>query len=252
MNKYYIFLILSFPVILMQGCSFQRPKLILTAEEQYYYALYQLETRDYLKAIESYQIILNNYPGCEFIDRARYGLGMAYFENNEFILSEFHFKKVVEDFPKSELSDDAQFMAGLSNIKQTLPCELDQEKTRDAIDVLTRYLFLFPQGRHQEQAQNHLNELRSKLAEKLVKTGNFYLKLKKYEAAKIYFREVLNDYTDTAFVQEATLGLAEAFFKIGDVDNALTIYENVLEISTKKEVLQKAKKRIQDINGKKT
>src|SRR5262249_17523792 len=49
---------------------------------------------------------------------------------------------------------------------------------------------------------------RTRLARKLVDTGNLYVKLRQYDPARVYYRRAIDEYGDTVPSAEAELGLA--------------------------------------------
>ena len=52
---------------------------------------------------------------------------------------------------------------------------------------------------HVEEIQNMITELRNKLATKEFETAKFYIRIKEYEAAKIYFENILKEFYDTKY-----------------------------------------------------
>jgi outer membrane protein assembly factor BamD (BamD/ComL family) len=69
---------------------------------------------------------------------------------------------------------------------------------------------------------HRIAEARARLATKLYRTGDLYVKLKEYESARRYFRDVLTEYSESPVYGDALIGWAVASAKLGERDTALS------------------------------
>ena len=83
-----------------------------------------------------------------------------------------------------------------------------REATERAIAEWERYLQNYPGHWQNEPARERILVCRTRLADKLMRTGALYLKLSLPSPARRYFQMVATDYRDTVWVPEAELGLA--------------------------------------------
>jgi outer membrane protein assembly factor BamD len=243
------FLLCFFLLIIAAGCGPKRASMILDADDQFALAIREFEAEHYDQAIIEFQKLAFNYPGAIFIDSAQYLLGMCYFNQTEYPLAALEFNKLISSFPTSGLSDDAAFMAAFCDFKMSSRPELDQKNTEQAIQELQNFLDDYPTSDRAKEAQDLLRESRSKLAQKAYKTGCLYLKMRKYEAALIYLRYVLNEYHDTEWTASAQFEIAEAYYNQKKYEEAREEYEKFLETFPQDKLAKKAQQRLDKLSS---
>ncbi len=141
-------------------------KLYNKAAEKYHELLYKdtplrKQADNWLRTIKQFQIIYRNYPKHHKVPKALFSNGMLYrslylWNSKEIYLdrSNITLRKLVQEFPKSELSDDAQFMVGENY-------EL-YKKNKDLAQVeYARVLDLFPGGSAAQKAQQKLQQFQT-------------------------------------------------------------------------------------------
>jgi outer membrane protein assembly factor BamD len=161
---------------------------------------------DYLDAIDDLSLIKLKFSGSSIIDQAIYYLGMSYYRRSEYLLAAYEFDYLLRNYPTSELTESALYQLGLSYTGLSPQYDLDQTYTRLAISEFQNYLEFFPSGKHTSEAERRINELRNKLALKAFSTAEIYYKLDNYRASIIYYDEVLNDFFDTQYADDALHG----------------------------------------------
>ncbi|MFH1336449.1 MAG: outer membrane protein assembly factor BamD, partial [Candidatus Zixiibacteriota bacterium] len=180
----------------ISSCGPKAPQLILDAEDQYTLAKSEYEKEHWDKALLELQKLILNYPGVNFIDSAQYLLGMTYFNQKEYPSAINEFNRILTSFPTSSLGDDAGFKVAECDFEMSPKAELDQSHTQKALDELKNFLDDYPLSNKREEAQKLLNECRAKLAKKVYKGGYLYYKMRRYDAASLYFEQVLDEYQD--------------------------------------------------------
>jgi len=239
-------------LLFLMACGPKQTNLILDAEDQFALAKREFEKEHYNQAVIEFQKLIFNYPGAAFIDSAQYLLGMSYFNEQDYPLAVVEFNKLLSSFPTSLLSDDAAFMVAFSDFKMSARAELDQKHTEQAIEELQRFLDDYPASDRMEEAQELLRESRSKLAKKAYKNGRLYFKMKNYESALIYLKDVVNGYHDTKWAAPAQFQIAEVYFKQNKYDQAKEEYQKFLEDFPQDKLAKKAKERLKKLNSKET
>ncbi len=170
-----------------------------------------LEKRSFQNAIEAFETVTLNFPGCDMVDDAQFMLGDAYFAQEDFITAAFEYQRVVEDFPLSPRVEEAKFKIAGCHAEDVLVSARDQGPTFDAIFYYRQYLQDYPSGRFAEEARERIIALRSKLAVKLLDTSRFYLRMDYYEASLIYVDEVRDRYPETTQSESALIVRAQVF-----------------------------------------
>jgi TolA-binding protein len=115
---------------------------------------------------------------------------------------------MLRDYPESDSSASAAFRLGEALFGQSRGPDFDQEFTISALKQWESYQRNYPGHWLQGEAARRVGETRQRLAAKLLKTGNLYLKLRLGDPARAYFQRIIDEYPETPQAGEATLGLA--------------------------------------------
>ncbi len=184
----------------------------------------------YLDASDGFDFFTINYGGHALVDSAQYYLGMSHFQKKEYILASDAFEQLTTRYPNSAILPVAMFMIGECYWKLSPHYSLDQTHTEKAIEAYQLFIDYYPE--YQEwvkKAQDAIGLCREKLARKVFYNGVIYLKMKDFEAANLYFQQVLDQYYDTPLAADAAIKIAESLTRAGKYDEALTAYLAYLE-----------------------
>lgn len=214
--------------VVCAGCaSSSLRKAELTPEERYKQAFRLLEKGEYERAIEAFQVLIYSFPGSEIVDKAQYGLAESYFGLKDYLSAAMEYEQLVEHYPSSPLADDAQFKVALCYFRQSPKPSLDQEDTRKALEAFYRFMEDYPDSPLVPDAQTGIKDCRTKLAEKQYLNAKLYLKLKQYNAAQLYFEDILTRFPDTQWAMPAQFGMGVALLKQKKLDEALMAFQKV-------------------------
>jgi len=101
--------------------------------------------------------------------------------------------------------------------------------TLRAMDALQAFIDYYPERADRvKEAQDLIEECRSKLAHKEFASGVIYIKTKDFPSAIIYFQSVIEKYYDTEWAAEAAFRLGEAYAGDEKPDDAVAAYEAFL------------------------
>jgi len=179
-------------------------------ESAYRIAKSKYDRQDYLDAIDDFTLIKLKFSGSSIIDKAIYYLGMSYYKREEFILGLYEFESLVKNYPSSSLSEDARYMLAMSYYGLSPQYSLDQTYTRYAISEFQNFLELYPKSKYAGEADRKIQEMREKLALKAYKSADLYFNLDNYRSALVYYDEILNEYFDTKYADDALYGKIQA------------------------------------------
>ena len=163
---------------------------------------------DIVDAIELLKAYTSSSSGAADVDEAIYLLGQCYLKNRDWTLAASEFEHVVRDYPESDSSASASFRLGEAYYGQSRQEDFDQEYTLKALDQWQTYMRSFQGHWLNPEAEKRILQARTRLANKLADNGTLYMKLHLYEPARFYFRQVVQDYSDTSAIQEAEFGMA--------------------------------------------
>jgi len=164
---------------------------------------------NYLDAIPDFKAYVEQYPGTDLTDDALYYLGRSYIQEKEYALASAQFDRLLRDFPSSPLQADALLELARCDDLQSHPAPLDQTETERALTRYNQFVEQYPGHARVGEAKARIQVLRDRLAEKLLRSGRLYLKLRKYAASEFYLNRMLREYPDCKWVGEATRLLRE-------------------------------------------
>lgn len=173
------------------------------------------ERRAYIDAVELLKSYIDSAQGSARVDEAIYLLGACYLKQREWALAVDQFDRIARDYPESDSSGSAAFQLGEAYFGQSRKADFDQEYTHRALEQWERYLRGYPGHWLNAEAERKVLDARLRLAEKLIGTGDLYVKLGFLEPARVYYRKVIADYGDTSFRPWAELGEARVDAKEG-------------------------------------
>lgn len=178
---------------------------------------------DYALAIEALAPFSTSGSGAANVDEAVYLLGLCRLKIKEWALAQGDFERVVREYPESDSAPSASFRIGEAMWGQSRQPDFDQEYTLKALEQWMAYKRDHPEHWLNDQATRKIGEARAKLATKLYRTGDLYVRLREYEPARKYFMDVLTEYSETPVYGDALLGWAMASARLGERDTALAV-----------------------------
>lgn len=149
------------------------------------------------------------------VNQARYYIGQAYFNDEQFITAGAEFARLAGELGRTELADDARFMACRAYEELSPGPQLDQEYTRGAIEHCEGLLTYFPDSEFADEARAVVDRMRNRLGEKVFETGTWYERRRAYDSAIIYYEQVADDYGDTDWAPRALRRLIGIYEELG-------------------------------------
>lgn len=175
-------------------------------EKAYLMAKSKYDRRDYLDAIDDFNLIKLKFSGTSIIDKAIYYLGMSYYKREEFILAAYEFEVLIKSYPTSRFAEDSRYRLAMCYYQLSPAYNLDQTYTRYAINDLQNFLDLYPHSKFAVEADRRIHQLKNKLALKEYRSAELYFTLGKYKSALVYYDAVLNEFFDTDYADDALYG----------------------------------------------
>ena len=147
--------------------------------------------------------------------QVRYYLAECTLDGRDFIEAARQFRRVADEFPRHPLAPDALLRAGDAFAELWKAPALDPGYGRNAIETWQELMGRYPQSTAAQRARLRITELNEMFAEKEYENGMFYLRLRAYDSAIIYFRDVVAQYGESSYAPLAVLRLVDAFRRIG-------------------------------------
>jgi len=159
---------------------------------------------DYLDAIADFKAYVEQYPGTDKTDDALYYLGLSYIHEKDYALASAQLDRLLRDFPTSSFQADALIDLARCDDLQSHPAPLDQTETERALQRYNQFVDQYPDHPRVGEAKKRIQALRDRLAEKLLRSGRLYAKLRRDRAAEFYLRRLLTEYPDSKWVKDAS------------------------------------------------
>lgn len=248
MNKYRN-LILLFTALLflsIQGCNSSNKSDVNTDDPDKAFAIAKrnYDKKDYLQAVEDFSYLKIKFSGTKIIDKAQYYLAMCYYNRKEYILSAYEFENFLKNYPTSEFTVQSRFQLAMCYYGLSPKYNLDQTYSKYAITEFQNFLSLYPTDKLASDADAKIKELRDKLALKLYKSGELYMRMEDYKASIIYYDAVIEDYFDSIWADDALYGKIRALVikkKYEDVKKEIERFEKKFPTSDLLKSVQKVK-----------
>jgi len=237
--------------ILTLSCSKQQTiTIIATPEQDFNQALNLLQTKKYDKAINALQNIVFNYPGSNYAADAQFYLADAYFTKKDYQSAIAEFEFFINSFAGSQFLEEAYYKRALSYYYIVPAVVKDQTMLSKTLEILDELEERFPSTRYQEDIIQLRSKIADRWAEKSYNTGVLYFKGGEYDASRVYFDFVLNEYPETKWINNCKLYIAQIYEKNDSLYKAESLYNTLLSDSIDVKIRNFAQERLGKIKPK--
>jgi outer membrane protein assembly factor BamD len=189
------------------------------------------ESGDYDKTIALLNDIIHAFRGTAEAEKINYYYAMAHYKQKDYIMAAHYFKTFTQGFPRSEHVEEFLFMSAYCKYLLSPRPSLDQTETQQAINELQAFINRFPQSTRVEESNNLIDELRFKLEQKAFNSAVLYFNIRDYMAAVTSFNNVIRQFPDTDFREEALFYIIRSHFLFAE--NSIQVrqlerYQNVV------------------------
>ncbi|MEO8200930.1 MAG: outer membrane protein assembly factor BamD [Gemmatimonadota bacterium] len=147
--------------------------------------------------------------------RAHFLLAECYFAQNDHLRAAREFRRVSDETPNDSLAPVALLRAGDAYSDLWRRPELDPSYGQQGLATYQELLSRYPDSPVAARARDRVAGLQDKFAEKSFKSALYYLRLKAFDSAILYFRDLLATYPRSTIAPQALLRLIEAYKAIG-------------------------------------
>jgi outer membrane protein assembly factor BamD len=166
--------------------------------------------------------LLEFSPGDRRTAQAHFLLGEARFAQNKQLEAAREFRRASDDSPNDPIAPEALLRLGDVYADLWHRPELDPSYGQTALATYQELLNRYPGTRAATRAQQRILELNERFATKSYKAALFYFRLKAYDSAILYLKDLVATYPKASVVPEALIKLVQAY-------RALNYGEDVME-----------------------
>ena len=180
------------------------------------------------KAIEIFEKVVANDLYGGYADKAQFKIGESYNKQALYAQAVMAFQRLIEEYPTSELVDEARYEVAYATYRASLDPEYNQDATDDAIMEFENFARRNSANELAAEAGKVLNILKEKRAKSVFDIAIFYERQRHYASAAVYYKEVVDKYPNTSVAPLALSKYTEVEKKAKDI--------------AEKEALKKARK----------
>lgn len=207
-------------IFVLSSCGkFEKFRKSASLPVKYKAAIEYYKKKEFDKAGILFDEILPLMKGDSTQELATFYQARCDFELGNYTLAGTHFKKFAEVFSRSELAEEAIYMAAFSLYRDSPNFNLDQTGTLSAINELQGYINNYPESKFREDCTKMIRELRKKLEKKAYEKAKLYFKTSPFNVAalKSAVIEATNfqrDFPDSDFNEEVAFLKLQSQFEL--------------------------------------
>ncbi|HKJ31850.1 MAG TPA: outer membrane protein assembly factor BamD [Balneolales bacterium] len=165
----------------------------------------------YDDASQAFQTVLSLGRGTGYAKDAQYYLAQSYFNDKQYLLAASEYKRYYTYYPKDKRREEVQFKQALCYYKLSPNYNLDQSKTEKAIELYQLFISRYPNSKLSNRAGKYIDQMRDKLARKMLEAARLYQRLRDYKASALYFGLTIDNYPETKWAQVALAEQVHAY-----------------------------------------
>ena len=222
-----IFYILLFVLVLF-GCSKDEKKVSIIKESSqelemissYNEAYIALNKGDPYFAAKKFLEAEILYPQSKWAPRAALMAAYSYYSQDYYYDAEYELKRFLKVYPNEKNVPYAHYLLGMVYYEKIVDEKKDLEPLLMAEKKFKFIEKNYPNSDFALDASYKLDLIQDYLASKEMYIGIHYMKKKKWIAAINRFKNVVNNYQETAFIDEALHRLVELYYNIGLIEES--------------------------------
>lgn len=201
----------------------------MTSREHFEYAMRFFKKKNWTKAQEEFALVTYKYSGSDVADDAQFYIGECYYNLKDYVTAAAEYDRLVTAYPKSDWVEMGMYRLVLCYYELSPGYALDQKFTLDAVNAIQNFLDLFPNSERRGEVEKYFTEIKTKLAKKHFESAHIYRRLGEYEAAIVYYDQVITDYYDGPYVAPAHYWKGYCYYKIKDFAKARLVLTRFIE-----------------------
>jgi outer membrane protein assembly factor BamD len=155
------------------------------------------------------------YPQSKWAPKAALMAGYTYYSDNYYGDAIFEIERYLKTYPNHKNVDYAYFLLAMCYYETIIDEKRDLEPLLKAKRKFEFVMNNFPNTDFSMDAKFKLDLISNKLAAKQMYIAKHYLKKEKWIAAINRYKNIIEDYSTTIYVEEALHRLVEIYYRIG-------------------------------------
>jgi len=139
----------------------------------------------------------------------------------------YHLERFIDTYPKNKNLDYAYYLLAMCYYENIEDEKRDLRPLIKSKDLFKLVIDRFPESNFAIDAKFKINFINDILASKEIYIGRHYVKKEKWIAALNRFKNIIENYEDTIYVEEAIHRIVEIYYKLG-LENEAKKYASIL------------------------
>ncbi len=174
-----------------------------------------LDEGDALAAAKKFTEAELLYPQSLWAPRSSLMSAYSYYKQSYYINAIDELRRFIKIYPNNERIDYAYYLLGMCYYEQIADEKKDLGSIIDAKQIFNFIIKDFPNSEFALDAEFKLELIEEILASKEMYLANYYIEREKWIPAINRFKNIINNYETTIYVEEALHRLVEIHYKIG-------------------------------------
>ena len=229
--KFFVVFLILLPI----ACKNKQTKVSIIEEtsvdlqmiDAYKEGLKELETGDALFAVKKFNEAELLYPQSLWAPRASLMSTYSYYSQNYYLETIRELERYFKTYPKHNRKDYAYYLLAMSHYNQII----DETKDLGPIEEAKKYFQIvvseYPNTEYAADSEFKLEAIEEILAAKEMYLAKYYIEREKWIPAINRYKNIIDKYQTTIFIEEALHRLVEIHYRIGLIEESKK-YANLL------------------------
>ncbi len=200
-------------LLLMVSCS-EYPKILksndLKIKLEWAEKLYK--KGDFARAQPLYEQLAGFYRGTSLAENMHYYNAYCFYGMKDYEMATYLFKRFCNDFRRSNMAEECNYMFCYTEYMSSLPTYLDQTDTKICMEDITAFIGTYPDSKYIPYCNELTDKLRAKLELKAYNSAYLFYKTEEYKAAAISFVNLLKEYPETEHKEESEFYIVRSHY----------------------------------------
>ncbi len=222
---YHKFFIVIFFTLFLTNCQKKDELIINPPNEDEAYQIYQeaveaVNDREYFFAAQKFSEAETILPEIEQSAKALLMSGFCYYAINFYDEAISSLENYLRKYPADKNVPYASYLIVISNFEQILDEKKDLNPLLKSKKLIQEYVKKYPNSDYALDLKFKLGLIENQLAAKEVYVAKYYIKTQKWIPAINRLKNVVDNYDETIFIEEALHRLVEIYYNLGLLEEA--------------------------------
>jgi len=218
------------------------------AEEYFQQGEAYFESNLYDDAIASWEKVRDTFYSPELSMLAELKIAEAYYVSERYAEAATAYSDFLEQHPNDFRAPTILYRLGLSYYQQIRSADRDQTATENALAAFQELLRRFPDDRNAREASSLIQRCKTRLAEHEVYVGWFYLRYEFYQAAINRLENILAEFPEYYYRDEAFFYLGQAYLKNKQPEKARQIFSKLFKQFPGSDYTEEAREMLEELS----